>query len=161
MATHSSVLAQRIPWTEEPGGLQSMGSQKSCDFHFTSLDLLTWILLFGLQLFKAFCQNVTAAFSLENYFTPAILPTESESVTHSVMSDSLRLHGLQPTRLFCPWNFPAKNTRVGCHVLLQGIFLTQGQNPGLPHCRQILYYLSHTSKQSILLLPYNIFPSYS
>ena len=36
-----------------------------------------------------------------------------------------------------------KNTGVGCHALLQGIFLTQGSNPGLPHCKQILYYLSH------------------
>ena len=51
------------------------------------------VCVLGLPLFKTFCQNVTAAFSLENYFTPAILPTESESVTHSVMSDSLRLHG--------------------------------------------------------------------
>ena len=41
-------------------------------------------------------------------------------------------------RLFCPWNSP-KNTRVGCHSLLQGIFLTQGSNPGLLHCRQILH----------------------
>ena len=36
-----------------------------------------------------------------------------------------------------------KNTRVGCHALLQGIFPTQGWNPGLPHCRQIPYHLSH------------------
>ena len=36
-----------------------------------------------------------------------------------------------------------KNTGVGCHFLLQGIFLTQGSNPGLLHCRQILYHLSH------------------
>ena len=36
----------------------------------------------------------------------------------------------------------AKNTGVGCHTLLQGIFPTQGSNPGLPHCRQILYHLS-------------------
>ena len=35
------------------------------------------------------------------------------------------------------------NTGVGCHFLLQGIFPTQGSNPGLPHCRQILYYLGH------------------
>ena len=40
---------------------------------------------------------------------------------------------------FCPWNFPGKHTGVGCHFLLQGIFLIQGLNPGLPHCRQILY----------------------
>ena len=38
---------------------------------------------------------------------------------------------------------PGKNTRVGCHALLQGIFPTQGSNPGLPHCRRILYHLSH------------------
>ena len=38
---------------------------------------------------------------------------------------------------------PGKNTGVGCHFLLQGIFPTQGSNPGLLHCRQILYHLSH------------------
>ena len=38
---------------------------------------------------------------------------------------------------------PGKNTGVGCHALLQGIFPTQGSNPGLMHCRQILYCLSH------------------
>ena len=35
-----------------------------------------------------------------------------------------------------------KNTGVGCHALLQGIFSTQGSNPDLPHCRQILYHMS-------------------
>ena len=40
---------------------------------------------------------------------------------------------------------PGKNTGMGCHDLLQGIFPTQGSNPGLPHCRQILYHLSHQS----------------
>ena len=38
---------------------------------------------------------------------------------------------------------PGKNTRVGCHALLQGIFPTQESNPGLLHCRWILYHLSH------------------
>ena len=42
---------------------------------------------------------------------------------------------------------PGKNTGVGCHALLQGIFLTQGLNPGLPHCRQILHCLSHQGSQ--------------
>ena len=46
----------------------------------------------------------------------------------SVMSDSLQPYGLQPTRLLCPWNFLGKNTKVGCHFLLQGLFLTQGLN---------------------------------
>ena len=47
-------------------------------------------------------------------------------------------HGLQPTRLLCPWDFPGKDTGVGCHFLLQGTFPAQGSNPGLLHCRQIL-----------------------
>ena len=49
------------------------------------------------------------------------------------MSNSLQPHGLQPTRLLCPWDFPGKNTEVGCHFLLQGIFLTQGSNSHLLH----------------------------
>ena len=43
------------------------------------------------------------------------------------------------TRALCPWNFPGKNAGVGYHFLLQGIFLTQGQNWCLLHCGQILY----------------------
>ena len=46
-------------------------------------------------------------------------------------------------RLLCPWNSPGKNTGVSSHSLLQRIFLTQGLNPGLLHCRQIVYCLSH------------------
>ena len=57
---------------------------------------------------------------------------------------------LQPTRLLCPWDFPGKGTGVGRHFLLQGIFPTQGSNPGLLHCRQILYWLSY--KRSPYLL---------
>ena len=45
--------------------------------------------------------------------------------------------------VLCPWDSPGKNTGVGCHFLLQGIFLTQGSNPYLLHCGQILYCLSH------------------
>ena len=52
----------------------------------------------------------------------------------------LQPHGLQPSKFLCPWDFPGKNTGVCCHFLLQGIFLTQGSNPHLLHCRQILYY---------------------
>ena len=45
--------------------------------------------------------------------------------------------------LLCPWDSPGKDTGVGCHFLLQGIFLTQGSNPGLLHCWQILYCLCY------------------
>ena len=50
---------------------------------------------------------------------------------------------LQPAKLLCPWDSPGKNTGVGYHSLLQGIFLTQEWNLGLLLCRQILYSLSH------------------
>ena len=68
---------------------------------------------------------------------------ECENVSHSVMSDSLRPCGLYPIRVLGPWNSPGKNTGVGCHFILQGIFPTQGLNPGLLHCRRILYRLSY------------------
>ena len=66
----------------------------------------------------------------------AIILSESES--RSVMSNSLRPHGL-----YTPWNSPGQNTGVGSLSLLQWIFPTQGLNPGLLHCRQIPYQLSH------------------
>ena len=78
----------------------------------------------------------------------------------SVVSNSLWPYGLQSTRLFCPWEFSGqeywsgkkkkKNTGVGCHAPFQGIFPTQGSNPGFPHCRQILYQLSHQGSWRIL-----------
>ena len=67
---------------------------------------------------------------------------KSESVSLSGVSDSLRCRGLWPARLLCPWNPPGKHTGVDSHSLLQGIFPTEGSNPGL-HCRKILYRLSH------------------
>ena len=51
------------------------------------------------------------------------------------------------------WDFPGKNTGVGSHFLIQGIFLTQGSNLGLSHCRQILYCLSHQGSFFLLFLP--------
>ena len=71
-------------------------------------------------------------------------------LSHSVIPYSLRFYGLQPTRLLCPWDSPGKNTGVGCHALLRGIFPTQGSNPGLPHCRRILHQLSHQGSPRIL-----------
>ena len=61
------------------------------------------------------------------------------------MSDSLWPHGL-----YSPWNSPGQNTGVGSCSLLQEIFPTQGLNPGLLHCRLILYQLSHQGSPRIL-----------
>ena len=63
--------------------------------------------------------------------------------SRSVVSDSLRLHGL-----YSPWNSPGQKTRVGSLFLLQGILPTQGSNPGLPHCRRILYQSSYQGSPS-------------
>ena len=72
-----------------------------------------------------------------------------ESESHSVVSSSLELHGPQPARLLGPWNFSGKNTGMGCHGFLQGIFPTQGSDPGLLYCRQILYCLSYPARQML------------
>ena len=71
------------------------------------------------------------------------------SESHSAPFDSLGPHGL-----YSPWNSPGQNTVVDSRSLLQGIFLTQGLNPGLPHCRWILYQLNHKgSPKHLKLLP--------
>ena len=68
-----------------------------------------------------------------------------ESESPSVVSDSLWPHGL-----YSPWNSPGQNTEVGSLSFLQGIFSSQGSNPGLPHCWRILYQLSHKGSPGIL-----------
>ena len=68
-----------------------------------------------------------------------------KSESRSVVSNSLRGH-----ELYNPWNSPGQNTGGGSLSLLQGIFHTQGSNLGLPHCRWILYQLSHKRSPRIL-----------
>ena len=94
-------------------------------------------------------------FKLTRYFNSTRNSfVKSESESRSVMSDSLQPHGL-----YSPWNSPGQNTGVGNLSLLQGIFPTQGSNPGLMHCRQILYQLSHKGSNSyvglVFILYYN------
>ena len=54
----------------------------------------------------------------------------------------------------CPWDSPGKNTGVDCHSLLQGIFPTQGLNPGLQHCRQMLYHLRSSERANFCFIDY-------
>ena len=74
-----------------------------------------------------------------------LIRLNSESESCSVVSNSLWPHGL-----CSPWNSLGQNTGVDSLCFLQGIFLTLGLNPGLPYCRQILYYLSQKESPSIL-----------
>ena len=71
------------------------------------------------------------------------------SVTQSCMT--LRLHGLCPARLLCPWDSPGKNTGVGCHALLQGIFPTQRSNPCLLHWQPDSLPLIHLGSPNTML----------
>ena len=91
MTPHSSILAWKIPWTEEPGGLWSMGS------HRVRHDWRDWANTY------AYIYTV-----------------------HSVaqLSLTLWLHEPWPSRLLCPWNFPGKDTGVGCYFLLHMLLLS-------------------------------------
>ena len=77
------------------------------------------------------------------------ITTDNEEIQRIIRDYYEQLHGNKTlcnpmdTRLPRPWDFLSKSTGVGCCFLLQGIFPTQGLNPGLPHCRQMLYCLSH------------------
>ena len=88
-------------------------------------------------------------------FTAGNISLDICSLHVSAVSTSLRPHGLQPTRFLHPWDFPGKTTGVGCQALLKRIFLTQRLNPGIPHCRGILYCLGHQGSPCTLLLATN------
>ena len=174
MATHSSILAWEIPWTEEPGGLQPMGSQRVI---FIILIIIVIILVLGVIYWLPFIANedlvllpftstwvlsrippdaphhpniVVSQSGLDQYLGFILIRCVSvfaESLT--VMSDSLQPYGLQPASLLCPWDSPGKNTGVGCHALLQGIFPTQGSNT---HLLRLLHLL-HWQANSLPLAP--------
>ena len=83
--------------------------------------------------------------SVLEYFYNRVDSIERMKESRSVMPDSLQLHGL-----YSSWNSLGQNTWVGSLSLLQGIFPTQGSNPGLLHCRRILSQLSHQRSPRIL-----------
>ena len=85
-------------------------------------------------------------------YNVALIPgiQQSESVIHESEGRPVTSNFLQPHGLYSPWNSPGQNTGVGSLSLLQGIFPTQGSNPGIPQCRQILYQLSHKESPRIL-----------
>ena len=89
--------------------------------------------------------GIEPAFLVSSALAGKFFPTRASwkvCVSRSVYQ-ILRPRGLKPTRLLCSRDFSGKYTGVGCYFLLQGIFPTQELNPGLLHCRQILYHLSH------------------
>ena len=94
---------------------------------------------------------VQSSRNIKNNLSLYDLSWVSVNVSCSVVSDSLWLPGLWLARLLCLWASLGKNTGVGWHFLLQGIFPTQGANLCFPNCRQILYHLSHQGSPSFWL----------
>ena len=74
--------------------------------------------------------------------TPAMQKSEKKVKSLSGARPFVTPWTVTCTKLLRPWDFQSKSTGVGCHFLLQGIFPTQGSNPGVSHCRQTLYRLS-------------------
>ena len=199
MGTHSSILAWKIPRTEEPDELQFQRVAKSqtqlkwlsthtwgtCPLFswaqvgkniftiwFQISWLLTWSFIFTFPIHHHAGQSFTlgcvgCADSRED-------KQQGESESHSVVSDSLLPHGLywgcacgsagkepacnagdlglipglgrsprEGKGLYSPWNSPDQTNGVASYSFLQGIFPTQGLNQAHPHCRWILYQLSH------------------
>ena len=98
------------------------------------------------MLSKNVCEIIKwVIFAMLHFYPNLLKRSKSESESWSVISNSLGSH-----RLYSPWNSPGQNTGVGSLSLLQGIFLTQGSNPGLPHCGWIIYQLSHRGNPRIL-----------
>jgi len=114
------MLNQIISWLK---GMILMGNYRSCGYYLRQEgnQLTSWI--------------------------SSIMEKESESeVAQSLSHVWLFATPWNPTGLLCPWDFPGKNTGVGCHFLSQEIFLTQGLNSDLPHCRQTCYHLRVPNK---------------
>ena len=126
MATHSSVLAWRIPGTGEPGGLPSVGSHRvghdwsdlavAAVYSWSYANLTT---MYFYNIFVFFPKRNFVAISNSFLLILTYLGFSSVQFSNSVMSDSVRPHRRQPTRLPCTWDSPGKNTGVGCHFLLQ------------------------------------------
>ena len=124
-----------------PGSGRSPGGGNDYPFKYSCLENS----MNRVYMYQSQSPNSSPAFSLGIHFSllyicVSISVLQIRSIQFSSVTQwCLSLCDPMDCRLFCPWNSP-KNTRVGCHSLLQGIFLTQGSNPSLPHCRQILYH---------------------
>ena len=132
MATHSNILTGKIPWTEEPGGLQSIGLQ------IVRHDLATKQQQSYIYLCVCVCMHAQSWSHAWLFATPWTIAHQAPS----------------------PWDSPGKNTKLGSLSLLQVIFLTQGSKPDLLHRRQILYHLSHQESPCMCMYIYIYIQTY-
>ena len=151
--THCNILAWRIPRTEEPGRLQSIGWQRVrhkwndlVHTHVTTqcssairiqmawlMKTIPWVS----PLERIMRQNHEAHVFPHHYKIHL-----QNGLFACILRCAWPFAAYGQSTLLCPWDSPGKNTGVGCHFLLQGIFPTQDLNPSFLHCRWILYPLS-------------------
>ena len=141
MASHSSTLPWKIHGWRSLVRLQSMGSLRVGHNWATSLSLSLFTFMHWRRKWQPLqCSCLenprdggawwAAVYGVAQSRTWLKRLSNSGSSSRSVEPNSLQPHGLEPTRLLCPWDFPGKDNGVGCHLLLQGIFPTQGYEPG-------------------------------
>ena len=106
------------------------------------------------KLFNTFLKNRSYQHQYKKLRGQTIVYLALPRVVESLSHVWLWPHGLWPTRHLCPWDSPGKNTGVGCHFLLQGIFLTQELNPHFCISRQILYHWATCAAPTFPLLLY-------
>ena len=124
---------------------------------FSSVQSLSRVRLFATP-WTAACQaslSITNSWSLLKLMSiESVMPSNHLILCHllffppSIFPSIRVFSNTTPARLLCPWDSSGKNVGVGCHFLLQGIFLTQGLNPGLLHCRQTLNQLNYKGSPS-------------
>ena len=132
MATHSTILAWRIPWTEKPGRLQSMGSQSQTRLKWLSTHTQQVMMLFW-TILSTWCfqrhRRIIKKVKLCPWYRWRLCLVAQLCLTLCDLTDC------NPPGSSVRGDSPGKNTGMGCHDLLQGIFPTQGLNQGLLHCR--------------------------
>ena len=124
-------------------GLRTLGSELLAYTECPVISKMPQILATNLT--KEYAHEVPCGHELPRSMLIELCCDPNGSESRSVVSDSLQSHGL-----YGPWNSPGQNTGVDSLSLLQGVFPTQGLNPGLPQCRGILYQLSHKGSPRIL-----------
>ena len=155
--THSTASNANGQKSKEPTkptrGLRP-GFSLHCNCCFQSADLARSFFFFSLSFLMTFINNESS--NVKGYLEKGKTQKPSFPLQFLTCSGKykgekcyLLIHVLcnpvdcSPPRFLCPWDSPGKNTEMGCHFFLHGIFLSQGSNLGLWHCRPILYRLSH------------------
>ena len=130
MAAHSSILAGIIPWI---GSLMDYSPWVHKELKMTKQTH---------NLYRDICER-----QFHFLYTHICIDVNTDIYRH--ICEWMKVTQLCPA-FATPWNSPGQNTGIGTFSLLQGIFPTQGWNPGLPHCRWILYQLSQKGSPRIL-----------